>query len=248
LLWTAQWRRGAHQRPLNKVLYKSGAIKAGESDMAAIAQNQNLDWAIYSCPADKGCTTRGYDEGQKEEQMGSLVHLMHESGMSAYDHFGNSYSVASFLVVGGVMAPQIQSTTPFGRPLSRIPNTANTVLFMEANSLYAWNYEYREEYPTGECNPQPGDCRFGFSNPNLRVKGWHGKDWFYTVAFVDGHAGVVRMQGADCPPPDLGSTYPDDGSSNPPYIQFRCITVRGPGWQLDTLPSPPIALGIREDE
>jgi prepilin-type processing-associated H-X9-DG protein len=209
--------------------------------MDAIAQNQNLDLGIYHCPADKGATTRNHTS---DEQLGSLVELMHDSGMSAYDHFGTSYGAASFLVVGGVMEPFVQSTAPFGRPLSRIPNAANTVLFQEANGLYAWNYEYRKEYGPNGCNPQPSDCPYGHGNPALRVKGWHGKDWRFTVAFVDGHAGVIRMEGADCPPTDLGDTYPDDGSTRPPYLQFRCITLRGPGWQLDTLPSPPISLGL----
>ena len=51
------------------------------------------------------------------------------------------------------------------------------------------------------------------------------------MAFVDGHAGRVRIKGTTSP--HLGH-YPVLD-----YNHWRCVIARGEGWQLDTLPLPP---------
>ena len=88
------------------------------------------------------------------------------------------------------------------------------------------------------------------NRPGARLKGWHGRDWVYTACFVDSHVSLVRMHGSDCPPQNLGNTYPkqDIPPGMTPYSYWRCITIRGPGWQLDTLPSPPIGIGLDQDD
>ena len=87
--------------------------------------------------------------------------------------------------------------------------------------------------------------------PTKALRGWHGKDWTYNRAFVDGHAATQRIL--------LEGTEDSNGYS----IHYRtemiwpedlprqdrtvCIIVRGPGWQKDTLPAESIVTGLQWD-
>ena len=76
----------------------------------------------------------------------------------------------------------------------------------------------------------PDQCPIADGIPG-RVKGWHGRWWIFDVAFVDGHASTIRMEGYR--PVNL-SHYPPGAS----FSSYQCVIVRGNGWQKDTLPSP----------
>jgi len=127
----------------------------------------------------------------------------------------------------------VKSATPFLYPLARIRNTSNTVLYREANSLYA----YHLKSPEDESNP----CNYDEA-PNAIVKGWHGRNWRFTACFTDGHARVIRMPGKQ---PECSLDFsPLGGNNTDPQENWGCVRMRGDGWQLDTLPSPPISIGL----
>jgi len=231
-VWGPQHKRGASSRPLNRVMYKNIA-KVLPGDTEGAINDQNLDFGMYKCPADTGYTAKNWASYWPESTSGFV-----SSTLSSYDHFGNSYAGTAFIVYtssGGSCIGTVQTLTPFLRPLSRIRNTANTVLYQEANSLYAYNLKV----PESNWN----DCGYDDA-PNASVKGWHGSNWMFTACFTDGHAAVIRMRGCDQPPADLGSTYPRDLGGTNLYDIWKCVQIRGNGWQLDTLPAPPISIGL----
>ena len=87
--------------------------------------------------------------------------------------------------------------------------------------------------------------------PTKVIRGWHGKDWTYNRAFVDGHAATqkVLLEGTE----DSNGffthyrtevVFPDNEERQ---IQVTCIIVRGSGWQKDTLPAPSIRTGLNWD-
>ena len=84
--------------------------------------------------------------------------------------------------------------------------------------------------------------------PTKTLRGWHGKDWRFNRAFVDAHAETqtVFIQGSE----DQSGyalhyrnevVYPDNADLQDAY---RCIIVRGDGWQKDTLPAEDIPTGL----
>ena len=56
---------------------------------------------------------------------------------------------------------------------------------------------------------------------------------------------MVKMEGHQQPTPHL-SSYP--GCTGSSYEQchknWHCVIFRGPGWQIDTLPAPPVETNI----
>jgi prepilin-type processing-associated H-X9-DG protein len=90
--------------------------------------------------------------------------------------------------------------------------------------------------------------------PTKQLAGWHGRDWTYNRAFVDGHAEVQKVYDEGTEDRDGYAlhyrnepldTYPpwldgEDGS----FGMYQCVLVRGDGWQKDTLPSPPLRTGL----
>ena len=80
------------------------------------------------------------------------------------------------------------------------------------------------------------------------MRGWHGKDWTFNRAFVDGHAETqkILLEGTE----DVEGfflhyrtelVFPDDALRQ---ARFVCVIARGPGWQKDTLPAPLIDTGL----
>ncbi|MBN1513863.1 MAG: prepilin-type N-terminal cleavage/methylation domain-containing protein [Phycisphaerae bacterium] len=234
-VWGPQYKRGASTRPLNYMMYKNiNKVLPGAEHAAEIEADQNLTFDSFRCPADTGYTAKNWDTYWPANANGFV-----DSTLSAYNHFGNSYAGTAFIVytaVGESCVGTVQTLTPFLRPLSRIRNTANTVLYQEANSLYAYSLKVPEINWSG--------CNYLEDAPNGVVKGWHGRDWMFTACFTDGHAAVIKMRGCEQPPADLGSTYPRDIGGSDPYNAWKCVQIRGNGWQLDTLPSPPISIGL----
>ena len=83
--------------------------------------------------------------------------------------------------------------------------------------------------------------------PLKTIQGWHGKDWTYNRAFVDSHAEYQRIYIAGTEDSQGYAHHyrsevvfedPDQQQTN------RCVIVRGPGWQKDTMPSATIPTGL----
>jgi len=126
------------------------------------------------------------------------------------------------------------SNSAFLKPISRIPNPANTVYFIENAGRFAW----RKNYGANDCTSFGGSLG---NDVDSIVKGWHGRPWMFQVSFVDGHANTVKMEGHQQPTPHL-SGYPSCTADDPQqcYSNWHCVILRGPGWQIDTLPAPPV--------
>jgi len=246
-IWGAYRQRGAFDRPLNRLLYKSGLRRVSTNDLGGIRADQSLSLTVFRCPADTGYTNVGWDDSPGDGDRSATVRLR-ESGLSAYDHYGNSYVANGFWVpplnpdTGGVIPDrQVKALTTFLRPLSGIRNTSGTLLYREACARYAWRWRSPDAV-FGECNLIDGGSGY--------TMGWHGQAWIFNACFADGHAAPIRMQGVQLPPPSLGSTYPDwprpDGMTL--YDYWKCLTLRGKDWQLDVLPSPPVDIGLKYNE
>ena len=115
---------------------------------------------------------------------------------------------------GGTM----RSNSPYLHRISEILNPARTLAYQENNGRYAW-----------AAAPDPCDFLDGIPG---NVRGWHGQDWSFNAAFVDGHADTVYMRGYR-----TELVFPRDWSLQNSY---RCIIIRGDSWQIDTLPAPPV--------
>ncbi|MCP4246037.1 MAG: prepilin-type N-terminal cleavage/methylation domain-containing protein [bacterium] len=58
------------------------------------------------------------------------------------------------------------------------------------------------------------------------------------VSFVDAHAGAIRVKGFENP---RLSHYPECPNPGQDCYEFwKPVIIRGPGWQEDCLPSPPV--------
>jgi prepilin-type processing-associated H-X9-DG protein len=164
---------------------------------------------------------------------------------SSYDHFGNSFAANLFMIwaPGGRLGDhfavnEMGSNSPYMRPTSRIPSPARTLYFEENIGRWAW--AARRERCDGTLNGlnlSPG------VDPGLTkaVSGWHGKDWTFNRAFVDGHAEYQKIY--------IEGTEDEDGyafhyrseeiyADEPDTQQsYACVIIRGDGWQKDTLPN-----------
>jgi len=232
---------GPVTRPLNDILYPGGFADngvfasgggRGQGNRKGQIEDTKLDLGIYKCPADDG-PPRGIQT--------HCADWVRHSERSAYDHFGTSFSANTFMTsfVGG---GPVYSNGPYLRPASRIPNPGRTIYYEETigrNAVIARN-EPAECFDIGGLGLDPG--------PTKVIRGWHGKDWWYNKAFVDGHA--------EYQPYLIPGTKNNDGYSEHFQIEHvfedpqqqdaaKCIIIRGPGWQKDTLPSPGVATGLR---
>ncbi|MEE9294315.1 MAG: hypothetical protein V3W34_05025 [Phycisphaerae bacterium] len=226
-MWGTQFGRGPASRGLNRIVY--GDVFADFLNDPGPGQSNwlndtKLDLDVFHCPADYGYT-------------GHHSTVWRDSGLTSFDHYGNSY-VASTLWVGIPGADcEIMSNTPFLRPLSRIPNAANTLLFLENSGKFAW----RKNYGADGCTFLAGGPLGG--DVEVDIRGWHGRPWHFQVAFVDGHVATIRMEGHQQPQPRIGR-YPDLLGFHTQYFNWHCVIIRGPGWQKDTLPAPPVRTQI----
>ena len=222
MFWGTKEGRGPAQRPLNSFIYKEGFTDYLHNGGAARKNwfaDEKLDLGAFQCPADTGYMGREPGRWHYPEWK--------ESGLSSYDHYGTSYAANILWIVGGDINPKyMASNSPYLRPVSRIPNPANTIYYEENCARFAFL-----------SDPQPGNCE---DTPLAGVlPGWHGKNWLFNVSFADGHASMTRMKGTQDP---YLSGYP--GCANPSvtcHNYWHCVILRGDGWQKDTLPSPPVA-------
>ncbi len=251
--WGTMYGRGPGSRPINPILFKGGF-----PDYSASPGPNNVNWfndaalelPIFRCPSDRGYT--GYHSPAWQQ-----------SRLSSYDHYGTSYSANAlwFATFGPQWIDELHdqsdceavSIGPLLRPISRVPNPANTVYYMENAGRFAWVFHLSERrfVYTGCLSPREDPWRCN----DEHIKGWHGRPFHFTTAFVDGHAGVAKMEGRQWPPPELRkypllTTNAIDArwlEGRRLYHQWACATIRGPGWQLDCLPAAPVASGISCD-
>ncbi len=222
--WGTQFGRGPGTRPLNNLLFKGGFPDYLENpgpDQINWESDTKIELGIYRCPSDRGYQGIHYTAWKN-------------SRLSSYDHFGTSYSASIFWIgaVGGAGCV-MRSNSPFLRPLSRVPNPANTLLYEENVGRFAWMRD-------------PDVCPIADGIPG-RVKGWHKRLWTFDVAFADGHAGTIIMNGYNSP---RLASYPASACADPTNIEdchrsYQCVIVRGSNWQKDTLPSPDVRTGFQ---
>ena len=218
---------GPVTRPLNHVLYKSGfkdSTKPYFSPQWALADTM-LALDLFKCPSDDG-PPRG----------GHCPSWLANTEESSYDHFGTSFAANIFMVansVGGYM----RSNSPYLRPLARVPNPGRTLLYEENIGRWAW--AAREDW----CDFLQGiDV-----GPTKTIRGWHGKNWTYNRAFVDSHAEYqkIYVEGTE-DSQGYAHHYRSEVVFRDPVEQDvnRCIIIRGPGWQKDTIPANDIPTNV----
>ena len=238
--------RGPAHRPLNPYLYPGGFVDYNPPDGTPnpgpgrinYLNDANLDLDIYRCPADTGYAGGGflYTGGRHDRD----ERHFRAQGLSAYDHFGNSYVANTFSLAGGSLGRQGRSYSVYLQPLSQVPSPAHSIAYQETPSRFVWLWG----------SWQGSGCEWANWEANVQghfatVPGWHGSDFHFNVAFADGHAATVEMQGCLRPAPHLGPENYPSGQCGPgvdDYECLRCVTVRGPGWQMDTLPAEPVPI------
>jgi prepilin-type N-terminal cleavage/methylation domain-containing protein len=254
--WGTKSGRGPAQRPLNKAIYKAGfadhrpAAFGGDDSMAGRIEDTQLKIDAFRCPGDDGYKNFHFIAWRK-------------SGLSSYDHYGNSYVGNTAWVITSATC-NLTSNGPFMRPASRIPTPQNTILYMENVGRFA------PRLNTGSpCLPELGEgsncggecgavCPAGANTPNWTtnippkptIKGWHGRPWYFNLAFCDGSAANLKIKGHIRPQPHLAQyPYFEPNPVNNPglyvfamYCNWRCVILRGRqgAWAWDCLPAPPI--------
>ena len=78
----------------------------------------------------------------------------------------------------------------------------------------------------------------------LGIKGWHGRPYTFVTSFVDAHAAMVKMEGHIQPTPQLPFYNPSPDGTPMSWNNWKCVIIRGKGWQIDALPAPPVDTGI----
>ena len=212
-LWSARYGTAAEfgpaRRPLNRILYGDVFPDYTDDpgdDFANWKSDAALALDVYRCPSDSGYT-------------GIHSPAFRDDRLTSYDHFGTSYGANVFMVAaggGGIMS----SNSPYLHRMSELLSPATTLAFQENNGRFAWT-----------AAPELPACSWVGPGIAGTARGWHGKDWTFNAAFVDGHADAIYMRGYE-------NTYVM--TDNALQQRYTCIIVRGENWQKDTLPVAPV--------
>ncbi len=215
-IWGGRAFMGPSDRPLNRVIYKSGfagpRIPGGPTSGrgANYDTETKADMAAFRCPADKGFAGM-HQEAWRAERL------------SSYDHYGTSYSAVALFVYDTENPTALSSNSVYARPVSRVPNPANTLMYLENAGRYA----YRATNPD---YPHPDKCQEPFDESYV-ARGWHGQPWHFNAAYADGHAAWIKIRGFSI----VGT---GDSTNNDCWgKRCQCIMIRDTGWQMDTLPA-----------
>ncbi len=208
--WGTAEHRGPATRPLNRVLY--GNVFP---DYAENTGSDEVNWT-----RDTQLDLSVYRCPSDSGYTGIHYTSWRYSGMSSYDHYGSSYAANVFWTFSYNEGVCKSNGTLLHR-LSDIVNPAETLYYLENCGRFAFLAD-PQGLPGHECGQAP----------QATVGGWHGRAWTFNVSFVDGHADAIRIKGYENP--DLGH-YPGED-----YEHWDCTIVRGSGWQMDTLPLPPV--------
>ncbi|UCE58912.1 MAG: prepilin-type N-terminal cleavage/methylation domain-containing protein [Phycisphaerales bacterium] len=221
---------GPASRPMNDVLYAGGFKdnRYPEFNRLGAQRDTELELDLYRCPADEGPPRGAHCED-----------WVQNTERSSYDHFGNSYA-ANLFMIANVGGGEMRSNSPYLRPTSRIPTPARTLFYEENIGRWAWATR-RElcDLPNVFPGIDPG--------PTKVITGWHGAEWTFSRAFVDAHAETqkILIEGSEEPEGYYAhyrnETVFDDEIRN---VGYRCVIVRGNGWQKDTLPAEEIYTGL----
>jgi len=227
---------GPATRPMNAILYPSGfkdAFENGQFSRTRAAADTKLPLDAYRCPADDGPPGGAH-----------CAEWVEGEGLSSFDHFGNSYAANNTLsAVAYSSLPELVSISPFFRSASRVPNPTRTIAYEENIGHFAW--AARNEIP--DCTWNGAGATLG---PTKAVRGWHGKKWRFNNAFVDGRVDevAVYIEGTE-DAEGYAQHYRSEPAFDDPQLNasYKCVIIRGPGWQRDTLPAPEIGTGILRD-
>jgi prepilin-type N-terminal cleavage/methylation domain-containing protein/prepilin-type processing-associated H-X9-DG protein len=221
--YTGRNRLAASQRPLNRVMYPRGISYSKTMTLAdEVDPDTRLPLDAYLCPADTGYKGVHYREWGV-------------TSLRSYDFFGTSYAANIFWTGPNVPTCTMGSNSPYLRQLAKVPNPANTVLYVENVGRYAWQHNDPAAKENGgpfeKILPEP-EYDEGRGGPQ-----WHGKGWYYNITYADGHCAYVRIKSYiafDPYPTNLGGKCAGDGG----YCKW--ILIRGRDWQMDCLPSAPV--------
>lgn len=207
---------GPASRPLNKIIFKEPFPDYTKlEDPVGAMEDTQLDLPIFRCPSDIGYT-------------GVHFRMFRDDGYTSYDNFGTSYTANMFMIASG--SGPMSSNSPYLHSVSQIRDPGTTLAYYENCGRFAWS-----------AGAMHKDCQFIGPGVPGTVRGWHGADWIFNAAFVDGHVDSIYMRGFDNP--DIGA-YPSLNGQDADFRSLRCIIVRGDGWQKDTLPAPLIPTGL----
>lgn len=220
---------GPATRPLNPHLYPHGfrnnLFPEFEREGATLDTKLALD--AFRCPGDDG-PPRG----------AHCPEWIDFPSRSSFDHFGTSYAANVFMIASAGAGNSMLSNSPYLRPISRVPNPARTFAYEENIGRWAWAAR-REMCDFIQPGVDPG--------PTKVVRGWHGRNWVYNQLYVDGHAASAQvLNDGTLDAQGYSSHYLIETVFDDPEIQAnqRCLIIRGPGWQKDTLPAPQIVTGL----
>ena len=220
--WGTMYGRGPATRPLNEILYKAKPTDFGR-DPGLNQENwladTKLDLGIFRCPSDRGYT-------------GHHFRAWANSKLSSYDHYGNSYAANTLWCNAHGQMCVVKSWGPMFRPMTRVPNPANTMYYIENCGRFAWRTGMARAHNI--CWTTSDGPHFSQSLRVLPIKDWHTREPKFVTSFIDGHVDHVKITGFLWPPP----TTPRDPDGN--KMLWECHVIRGHGWQLDCLPSMPI--------
>lgn len=208
---------GPASRPLNAILYPQTFQEfydpdfrhgAGFFDRAGATEDTLLDLPAHRCPSDTGFT-------------GMHCPRFEEQELSSYDHFGTSYNANIFMTARSGGGPK-SSSSPYLHRMSDLRAPERTLAYQENCGRFAWT-------------ALPDQCSFIEGIPGT-ARGWHGKDWTFNAAFIDGHADTIYMRGYRSE-----NVFFDD-----PFLQanLNCVIIRGEHWQLDVFPVQSVPTGI----
>ena len=236
--------RGPAHRPLNPYFYPSGfpdwnpvggTPNPGPGGINYL-NDAGLDLPEFRCPSDTGYAGGGFLYTGMWH-LGRPERPFLDEGLTAYDHFGTSYAASVMYSTGGSGGSRLKSSSLYLTPLSRILDPAHQLAYQEVSSRFMWmwgSWQGSSCEWTGYDAQTEGDFN--------TVSGWHGSPFHFNVAFADGHVATIEIKGCFRPAPNLGRfTYPPGlCAGDDTYTCSRCITRRGPGWQLDSLPADPV--------
>lgn len=228
---------GPASRPLNDILYP-GMFDFNNPIFDRQGARADTQYVLpnFMCPSDNGPP----DAYHCSDWITSLTR-------SSYDHFGTSFAANIFMVDFGMEADPYgnittKSNSPYLRPLSRVPSPERTLAYEENIGRWAW----------AAIRP-PSACSLfldhGLSSDGIGARGWHGKDWTFNRSFLDTHVEyqAVYIEGS-ADEEGVAEHYRNEILfANDPVLQatYNCLTVRGDGWQKDTMPAPLIDTGFR---
>ena len=212
---------GPARRPLNAVLFKTPFTDwyAQEAEDHYL-DDARLDLNVYHCPEDQGFP-------------GMHHRVWKDSHLSSYDFYGTSYAANALWIYDPLAPTFLKTNSMYSRPASFVPNPGNTIMYWENAArfaIYVPNREFGSEDAPCECR---ANCLGAVGSTGV-AHGWHGQDWRFNAAFGDGHVAniFVRSYRKTLLSEPLPECSPGD--------RCVCIAVRGDGWQLDTMPSPPL--------